>query len=175
MNLNLTDRFNVAELQHSDAIPDRYSMPGNRHLLEASWGDVLKAALAVETKEEAEVELLMIAATHLHLAGGTLSWKRAFNEARSSIAWFAFACDMANGSGYEGKTDAGSSPPHTVLLYKRENTAARDVAFKFYGARIQLRDSTDERNREAGERMERIGKRIASKKARPAIAQTSLF
>lgn len=164
------DEFNIAELQTSDAIPDRYEMPGNKHILESTIGDVMSAALAVQTPQEAEVELLMVVAAHLHAAGGVMSWRQAFVEARQSIAWYAFACDISDGL-YIGETDPETN--HEILIRKRENTAMRDVAFERYGAQLNLVDRPE--SPEPGRRMEMIAKRIASKKPRVVAEQGGLF
>lgn len=167
--MRLTD-FNIAELQHSDAIPDRYEMPGNRHILESTIGEVLSAALAVETPQEADVELLMVVAMHLHAAGGTMSWRQAFVEARASIAWYAFACDVSAGA-YIAETDPETN--HETFIRRRENTAMRDVAFERYGAKLNLVDAPE--SNAPARRMKAIAQRIASKKPRVMAEQGGLF
>lgn len=164
------DDFNIAELQHSDAIPDRYEMPGNKHILESTLGDVIAPALAVQTPQEADVELLMVVAMHLHAAGGVMSWRQAFVEARASIAWYAFACDISDGL-YMAETDPATD--HKTLIRRRENTAMRDIAYERYGAQLNLVDAPE--SREPAKRMKAIAQRIAGKKPRVVAEQGGLF
>lgn len=162
----LTDRFSIAELEQSDIIPERYDMPGNAHLLDGTIGDACAAALAVQTKQEADVELLIVTAIHLHQAGGTISWREGFVRAREAIAWYAFACDVSEG-GYIGETDPETN--HESLLRRREITASRDIAFEMYGARLNLREGKT--SREPEQRMEHIARRIAKKRPRVTPGQ----
>jgi DNA adenine methylase len=161
----ISDRFNIATLQHSTVIPAQHDLPGNRNLLEAPLGDWLIAALEVETQDEADQRLLEIAAVHLWRNVGVLSWEKGFAMARENIAWFAFARDVSKGNAFMAKTGPEEGEgAHTQIVWRIENTAARDLARKWYGAVLVVRDELPGDGRR--ERMDQIGRKFTPKKGR---------
>ena len=177
--VSIFDRFHIAELQQSNIIPAQHDLPGNRNLVEAPLGDWLSDALAVTNQEDADQRLLEIAAVHLWRNVGVLSWEKAFVMAKESIVWFAFAKDVSGGNAFTAKTRPEEGPDaHTEIVWRIENTTHRDIAFQWYGARMQIRDLPVGNG--PRDRMERIGQRLTSKrqaqqKAEEPKGQVSLF
>ena len=175
----MLDCFNIAELQQSNIIPAQHGLPGNRNLVEAPLGDWLSDALAVTNQEDADQRLLEIAAVHLWRNVGVLSWEKAFVMAKDSIVWFAFAKDVSGGNAFTAKTGLETGPDaHTEIVWRIENTTHRDLAFQWYGARMQIRDLPAGNGPK--ERMERIGQRLTPKrqtqrKVEGPKGQVSLF
>ncbi len=172
----LADRFNIHELQQSSVIPARHDLPGNQMLVTAPLGEWLCDALEVTTQEEADARLLEIAAVYLWRNIGVLSWEKGFAMAREAIAWFAFCRDVSKGNAFTAKTGPEEGPnAHTQIVWRIENTAARDIALQFYNARVVIRD--EPQGKGVAERMERIGRRLQPKPGRTAEEreQVSLF
>ena len=175
----IKDAFNISVLQDDDRIPDQSELPGNKYLVEAPLGDWIRDALEVTDEESAKSRLLDITAVYLWRNVGVLSWRAAVAQARDAIAWIAFAKDVSKGNAFTGKTDPASG--HTTLLYRIENTTWREIAFNWYGAKIQLRDRqsapevSEARMNALGNRIRRNRSSKAQKEAEPATAQPSLF
>lgn len=163
----MLDRFNIAELQQSTVIPDRHALPGNQMLIEAPLGDWLRESLEVATQEDADEKLLLIAAVYLWRNMGKLSWKKGFAMARENIAWMAFARDVSKGGAFTAKTgpDEGHDA-HTKILWRIENTTARDAALHWYGAKIVIHDQPEGDGPRS--RMDAVSARIARKGGRRA-------
>lgn len=155
----ISDRFNIALLQSSDVIPSQSDLPGNRNLLDAPLGDWLREALDVQDEDDAKAKLLDITAVYLWRNSGRLSWRGAVAMAREAIAWMAFARDVKGGGGFIGKTEPeDGKDAHTRLAWRIENTAARDAAFQWYGAKVTIREVEEEKL--SPERMERAANRL---------------